>query len=413
VSAAGLPRSADAVVVGAGMVGAACALYLARAGLRPCVVERGAPVTGTSAGGEGNVLVSDKLPGPELALALRGVTLWHRLAEELAGELAGEADRVTPGATAGMDGGGFELEAKGGLVVAANEAQLAALHRLAAAQRAAGVLARPVAEAELRELEPHLSPGLAGGALYSQDCQVQPMLAANGLLAAARRRGAAIVTRTVVLAVERGTRGELTALVTSGGTVTTPVVVNAAGPWSAEVAERLGAALPVRPRRGHILVTEPLPPLVRHKVYEGDYVDSVQGAGDEAACSAVVEGTASGTVLIGSSREFAGFDRTPSHPILAEIARRACRLFPFLRGVRALRAYLGFRPATPDHLPIIGPDPAVPGLWHATGHEGAGIGLAPATGELLAALLTGEPPAVDAAPFAPARFAGPDPSQHG
>jgi glycine/D-amino acid oxidase-like deaminating enzyme len=392
VTAAAPPGTADAVVVGAGMVGAACALYLARAGLRTCVVERGAPVAGTTSAGEGNVLVSDKLPGPELALALRGVALWRELGEEL-------ADR------AGDRAGGFELEAKGGLVVAADDAQLWALNRLGGAQRAAGVLVEPVDEAGLRELEPALSPDLAGGALYPQDCQVQPMLAANRLLAEARRLGAAVATRTAALGAAFAPGGALTALVTSRGTIATPVVVNAAGPWSGAVAERLGAALPVRPRRGHILVTEPLPPLVRHKVYEGDYVDTVQGDGDGASCSSVVEGTAAGTVLIGSSREFAGFDRTPDHGILAELARRACALFPFLGAVHALRAYVGFRPATPDHLPVIGPDPAVPGLWHAGGHEGAGIGLAPATGELLAALVAGGRPAVDPEPFAPARFA--------
>jgi D-hydroxyproline dehydrogenase subunit beta len=118
----------------------------------------------------------------------------------------------------------------------------------------------------------------------------------------------------------------------------------------------------------------------------------------------VVEGTASGTVLVGSSRDFAAFSARPDPEALAEMARRAISLFPFLGTVRTIRAYTGFRPASPDHLPIIGPDPAVPGLYHATGHEGAGIGLAPATAELVAALIDGKEPAVDAAPFAPARF---------
>jgi glycine/D-amino acid oxidase-like deaminating enzyme len=182
-------------------------------------------------------------------------------------------------------------------------------------------------------------------------------------------------------------------------------VVNAAGPWSGLTAQRLGADLPVRPRRGHILVTEPLPPLIRHKVYEADYVSTVTSDAEAVECSPVIEGTRSGTVLIGSSREFAGFDRRLSLGVLAEMARRAAALFPFLAGIRVIRGYGGFRPASPDHLPLIGPDPRVGGLYHATGHEGAGIGLAPATAELVTALLTGEAAAVDPAPFAPSRLA--------
>jgi glycine/D-amino acid oxidase-like deaminating enzyme len=172
------------------------------------------------------------------------------------------------------------------------------------------------------------------------------------------------------------------------------------------VADRLGTSVPVWPRRGRILVTEPLPAgVIGHKVYEADYVGAV--ASDSAAlqCSAVVEGTASGTVLIGSSRDAAGFSAAPDPAALAEMARRAMGLFPFLAAVRAIRSYTGFRPASPDHLPVIGPDAEVPGLFHATGHEGAGIGLAPATAELITALVAGTTSAVDPAPFAPGRFA--------
>jgi len=79
--------------------------------------------------------------------------------------------------------------------------------------------------------------------------------------------------------------------------------------------------------------------------------------------------------------------------------------------VRAIRAYTGYRPACADHLPVIGPDPLVAGLYHATGHEGAGIGLAPATAELLTALIDHAPPPVDPAPFSPGRFHAQDAAQ--
>ena len=162
--------------------------------------------------------------------------------------------------------------------------------------------------------------------------------------------------------------------------------------------------LPIQPRRGFILVTEPLPPIVRHKVYAAEYVANVASDASDLQTSAVVEGTRAGTILIGASRERVGFDRTLALPVLRRLAAQAVALFPILAGVHAIRAYRGFRPYSPDHLPVIGPDPRVPGLVHACGHEGAGIGLAPATGDLVAAAVTGAATVVDAAPFRPERF---------
>lgn len=409
-----LPATADAVVIGAGLVGAATAASLAVSGRRVVVIDWAGPLAGTTAAGEGNILVSDKLPGPELSLALRSIVLWHAFASESteadgASEAAanreafgsGEADRS---GRSGRSGEGIEFEAKGGLVVAHDEDQLAALHRLAGRQRAAGVHVTTLGPDELPDYEPRLSPRLAGGAFYPQDSQVQPMRATLAYLAQARRHGALIAGGTEALALDKGPGGAAAALLTSRGRIAVPVVVNAAGPWSGMVARRLGSAVPVQPRRGRILVTEPLPPVIRHKVYEADYVSTVASDAAALRCSAVVEGTASGTVLIGSSRDAAGFSVRPDPAALAEMSRRAIALFPFLARVRAIRTYTGFRPASADHLPVIGADPAVPGLYHATGHEGAGIGLAPGTAELITALINGTPSPVDAAPFAPGRF---------
>jgi glycine/D-amino acid oxidase-like deaminating enzyme len=129
-------------------------------------------------------------------------------------------------------------------------------------------------------------------------------------------------------------------------------------------------------------------------------------ASDSAALqtSPVVEGTPAGPVLVGASRERVGFDRTLSLPAVRALAAGATGLFPFLAGVRALRTYAGFRPYLPDHLPAIGPDPRAPGLFHACGHEGAGIGLATGTGQLIAQALTGHTPDLDLGPFRPDRF---------
>lgn len=370
------------------MVGAASALYAARAGLDVVLVDRGPVAGGTTGSGEGNLLVSDKEPGPELELALLSGRLWTDLAQEV-----GEA---------------IEYEAKGGLVVAATPEGLAALETFAVGQRAAGVEAAPVAAGQLHDLEPHLAPGLAGAVHYPQDAQVMPTLAAAHLV---RASGARLLTGRTVTEVLRTADGAVRGVRTDKGEIHATVVVNAAGTWGGELAALAGVSLPVLPRRGFVLVTEPLPRMIRHKVYAADYVADV--ASDSAALqtSPVVEGTAAGPVLIGASRERVGFDRTFSLPVARALAGGATRLFPFLEKVKAMRGYLGFRPYMPDHLPAIGPDARVPGLFHACGHEGAGIGLATGTGYLIAQVLSGKAPDLDLGPFRPDRFPSPAPEE--
>jgi len=153
-----------------------------------------------------------------------------------------------------------------------------------------------------------------------------------------------------------------------------------------------------------VLVTEPMPRVVRHKVYAADYVDNVASSGAELETSAVVKGTRGGTVLIGASRERVGFDTSMSVEVVRRLAAQAVRLSPFLADIALMRLYWGFRPYCPEHLPVIGADPRIAGVFHAGGHEGAGIGLAPATGRLVAQLLTGEATTVDPTPYSPVRF---------
>lgn len=381
-----LAGECDLAIIGAGMTGAACAWYAARAGLRVVVLDRGAVAGGTTGAGEGNLLVSDKEPGPELDLALLSARLWRELADE-------------PGF-----GSAIEYEAKGGLVVAARPEGFAALEDFAEQQGRSGVDAESVPADALAELEPHLSPDLAGGVLYPQDAQVQPARAAALLIRDAKRWGAKLYTGTTVTALTRTADGAVNGVVTDRGTLRASWVLNAAGTWGGEVAQLAGVHLPVLPRRGFVLVTEPLPRLIRHKVYAADYVADVASSSAALQSSAVVEGTAAGPVLIGASRERVGFDRTFSLEVARLLAKQAIDLFPALARVKAMRSYLGFRPYMPDHLPAIGPDPRVPGLVHACGHEGAGIGLAPATGHLIARILTGQSPDFDLSPFRPERF---------
>ena len=296
----------------------------------------------------------------------------------------------------------FELEAKGGVVVA--RADNSELLKLAEHQRAHGVDARVVNAAELRDLEPFLDSSFSSGVFYPQDAQCQPMLAAAHVIRTVVARGGAFVSNakvTKVLVQDRKIRG----VETTQGEFLAPIVVNATGTWAGEIAKMAGSELPIAPRRGFILVTEPTKKYVFHKVYDSDYVANVASSDADLQTSTVVEGTRSGTILIGASRERVGFDGTMNIEILRRLAAQATSLFPVLRDVQLLRAYRGFRPYAPDHLPVVGEDSLVKGLWHSAGHEGAGIGLAPGSAVLITDAILGRPSFMDGTAFSPARFA--------
>ena len=375
---------ADVVIVGAGILGAAVAYFAASAGLSVLVVERGSIASGTTSHCEGNLLVSDKEVGPELELALYSQSLWR-------GELAEHA-------------ASWEFEAKGGLVVSSTVAGKSALDALVAHQRSLGIQVDDVPDGgALHALEPHLAPDLVGGAFYPEDAQIQPVLAAHHLLRLARDRGARLFTHTTVTGIRRS-GGRAIGVETARGPIAAGAVVVCAGPWSGEVAGLAGLSLPVLPRRGFVLVTEPVPVTVHHKVYSAEYVENVASSDAGLQVSAVVEGTPSGTILMGASRERVGFDSTFSAEAVGRVARAGVALFPLLADVQIIRTYSGFRPYCPDHLPVIGEDGRLPGLWHAAGHEGAGIGLSVGTAKLLVQSLRGEATDLSLAPFLPHRF---------
>ena len=378
-------KNPDAIVIGAGVVGACTALALTNAGLKVLVIDRGPVASGTTGAGEGNILVSDKEPGAELTLAMRSRDAWFELDTDI--------------------GGGFELEAKGGIVVSRSEKGILNLKRLATLQKSSGVETIELDRNGLQKIEPYLSSDVEYGVLYPKDAQCQPMLAAAQIMRAVKKRGGVFEQGENVIKVNSN-HNSVTGISTDKNSYISPIVINATGTWAGEIAKMANSYLPIMPRRGFILVTSPAPKLIHHKVYDADYVANVASGQADLQSSAVVEGTASGTILIGASRERVGFNGELDVAILRQLARQAISLFPILSNVQLLRAYRGFRPYAPDHLPVIGEDALISGLWHAAGHEGAGIGLAPATGELITSQITGQSPFMDPSLFSPKRFQG-------
>jgi glycine/D-amino acid oxidase-like deaminating enzyme len=378
-------RSPDVVVVGAGVVGAACAYHLASAGVRVQLLEGAHVAAGSSGACEGNVLGWDKELERELPLAVRSADAWAALAEELPDD--------------------FEYDRKGSIVVAETEEELVAAADRARTLAGLGVAGEVLDAGALRREEPYAAHDLPGGVLYPGDAQLEPRLATAALVRAAVARGAELVTDTPVRRIVRGSDGRASGVETGAGIVAAGAVVVAAGVWTPELLETAGLTVPVTPRKGQIVVLERSPVRFRRKLSEAGYVAAVKADDAALQIAMVVESTPSGTALLGSSRQHVGFDRDVELSVAGAIARRAARFFPVLHGARALRVYAGLRPLTPDHVPIIGPFAEAPNICVATGHEGAGIGLAPATGELVAAWHTGAASPLPPAWFSPDRFA--------
>ncbi len=378
-------RSPDVVVVGAGVVGAACAFHLADAGVRVRLIDRSYVASGSSGACEGNVLAWDKELERELPLALRSADAWARLAEQLPDD--------------------FEYDRKGSVVVAETEAELAAATERARVLRGLGVVGEVLDADGLRREEPHAAHDLPGGVLYQGDAQLEPRLATAALVRAAIARGAELATDVYVSRIARGTDGRATGVETSAGVVSAGAVVVAAGVWTPKLLGGVRLTVPVTPRKGQVVVLERSPVRFRRKLSEAGYLGAVEADDAALQIAMVVESTPSGTALLGSSRQHVGFDRDVEISVAGAIARRAARFFPVLHGARALRVYAGLRPLTPDHVPIIGPFGEAPNICVATGHEGAGIGLAPATGELVAAWATGATSPLPLEWYSPDRFA--------
>lgn len=338
--------SADAIVVGAGICGAAAAFFLQERGLDVLVLERSAVAEGTTGVGEGNVLVCDKPPGPERELALLGRELWVELGERF------PAARVT--------------------------------------RKGALLLDHPDGS-ETAGLEPALAPGVRV-LDEPRDLQVDPGGFTRALAAELQvREGAAVASVT---------KGSVT--LDDGERLACEHVVVATGPWAAALT-----GLPVEPRKGQLVALAAPRGLVSHKLIEAAYMDAVAAGDKGLAVAVVVEETLDGDeVLVGSSRERVGFDPAVREDVTRAMLERAAGFVPALSKLPVTRSWCGFRPWLPDGLPAVGT--LRPGVWTSTGHEGAGVCLGPISGLLLAQMICGERPDLDPAPFDPGRFsAGP------
>jgi D-hydroxyproline dehydrogenase subunit beta len=361
----------DVLIVGGGIVGVACAYYCTRAGLSVELIEQSFVGAGATSAGMGHLVVLDDSEA-EFDLCRYSLDLWKELPEQLMRSA--------------------EWDPCGTIWVAEDEAQLSIAEAKQAYYLNRDVDARLIRSEELGQLEPNLRPGLAGGLFIPGDGVVYAPKAARALWSLAEAKGAR-------MAFGRVSSVTSNSLVVDGTErrATSVVLANGLG------AATLVVGLPIRPKKGHLLITDRHPGFVRHQTLELGYLTSAHGSESESVAFNV-QPRINGQIMIGSSRQWDVDSAEVDAAVLRKMLARAAEFMPALKQLSAIRTWTGLRPATPDSLPLIGR--VEDGLLAAAGHEGLGITTSLGTGKIIADLLSGINPALDLTPFAISRFEG-------
>ena len=365
-------RTCDVAILGCGIVGSACALECARAGMSVIVIEQDTPGSGATAAGMGHIVVMDDSPA-QFALTSYSQMLWRQLSPELPANV--------------------EYHACGTIWVAADDEELAEAHRKQTYYTTRGLPAEMLDSAQLREAEPNLNPSLVGGLRVLSDAVLYSPSAAAYFMQQAQQCSARLLYGRCVQASHGEVRLE------DGTTLHAKIIINATGALSPD----LTPGILVKKRKGHLIITDRYPGFLNHQLVELGYLKSAHSTiGDSVAFN--VQPRKTGQLLIGSSRQYDAEDSGVDHAIVASMIERAALYMPKLPSLSALRIWSGFRAATPDKLPLIGPteDPTV---FLATGHEGLGITTSLATARLLLDHLLKRPSAIPLAPYLPSRVA--------
>ena len=364
-----MTHSFDAVIVGGGIVGAACALAFSRDAMRLALVERAEIGGGATAAAMGHIVVLDHSPA-QLVLTRYSQSLWHQM------ELPPEA----------------EYAARGTLWVASDDEEMREVSRKHGVYQDHGIPCEVIDAEALTQIEPALRRGLAGGLLVKEDAIVSSQVAARFLLQQALAAKVTLVREAV------DAMGSGRVLLSNGDELRAPILVNAAGEWASE----LTPGLPVAKRKGHLAISQACPGILRYQVVELGYLKSAHvTTTDTVACN--VQPKANGRLLIGSSRQYGVEGREVDEQIMARMLQRAAEFLPVLPSLSIERSWTGFRSATPDKLPLIGPSAEDETVFLATGHEGLGITTSLATAQLLADLIGGRRPAIPIEPYSPSR----------
>jgi len=363
-----LPRKTEAVIIGGGVIGSSIAYYLAKKRIKIILLEKDGIASGTSSACEGLVFLQSKKPGVHLKLALESSKKFSNLKEELNYDI--------------------EYRNNGGMVIIENNEELKAMKIFVEEQRNIGLDVSLLDRDRAKEKEPALSQDILGSTYSPLDAQVNPMYLSFAFISSARNLGAEIYTHTEVTGI-RLKSNRINSIETTIGEIKTDIVINAAGIYAPEIGRMVSLDIPIKPRRGQLLVTESVPRILNGVLISAKYIAAkfnpslaeTEGEGIS------IEQTVSGNILIGSTREFVDFNKNITPEGINSIAKHIIILFPQLKEINIIRTFAGLRPYTPDGLPILGKVEEIEGFIMAAGHEGDGIALSPITGDLIAELV--------------------------
>lgn len=378
-------KNADVVIVGGGVIGSAIAYFLSLHKVEVVLLEKDGIGSGSSGACDGAVLMQSKKPGIHLKMAMES----HKLLEGLQGQLPVS----------------FEFEKNGGLIVIESEEERMLMEQHAKAQHEAGLAVELIDEKQLRTVSPHLSTHLLGATYSSEEGKINPMALTLGFARGAMQLGARIVTGTKVLAIKTE-REQIASVQTDNGEIKTHTVINAAGAYGPQIGRMLGLDIPIRPKRGQLLVTEPRPGLLKPCLLTASYIAAKYSSSskNKNGGGLSMDQTHNGNLLLGSTRELVGYDKRNTADGLKQIASRAVRVLPELKNMMLIRAFAGLRPYTPDGLPILGKVEKIKGFIMAAGHEGDGIALSAITGKLISELIVNGDPGTSLDEFSLSRF---------
>jgi len=366
--------SFDVVIVGAGIVGAACADEFARRGMSVAVVDREFVGGGATAAGMGHIVVMDDSEA-QFALTKYSQQLWQALRRELPSDI--------------------EYEQCGTIWVAADEEEMSEVRRKHDYYSARGVPTEVLDAQSLKRIEPNLREGMAGGLLVSEDAVLYPPCPARFLMERAEKRGAELRLGAAVVQIGQGC-----VALSDGSEVRGGIIVNAAG----ADADALTPGIGIKKRKGHLVITDRYPGFLRHQLVELGYLKSAHAVTSDSVAFNV-QPRQTGQILIGSSRQYGAEHKEVDYALLTRMLQRAREYMPGLGPISAVRTWTGFRAATPDKLPLLGPWPPDPSIFLATGHEGLGITSSLGTARILADQITGSKAEISIEPYLPSRAA--------
>ena len=380
----------DVLIIGGGIIGCAIAYYTSKSERDVTVIEKGEFVSGTSSRCDGNILAIDKDPGFDSQMSL----VSQKLVDELSRELKQP----------------FDYRAPGSILVCETEEEMDAAQKWVDRQKEAGLPFRMLDRQDIRQDSKYFADDLLGGLECATDSTVNPYLLAFNLLDGAKKMGAKAYKQTAVTGMTREAEGTFT-VETTNGTFTANYVINAAGVWAPYIGKMLDLSIPIKPRKGHIIVASRQEFVGPRKVMEFGYLISKFGGKrqvdpitEKYGAALVFEPTECQNFLIGSSREFVGFNTKVNNEIIKCIANRAIRFYPKMADMMVIRSYAGLRPWTEDHLPIVSEVEGIPNYYIAAGHEGDGISLAAVTGKVIEEMLNKKETCIPIEPLKFSRF---------